>query len=340
MELPKAVHRVISRGREYFYYQAGRNTEFQGPRIRLPNDPHAPEFWTAIRQAQGLATGQTDGSLNTLIDQYLEWEGFKRLAPGSQYQYRRSLDIARKAWGNLPADGLRPKHVQIMMDGLAATPGKANDFRSAMRVLSDWAIARGKIEQSLAEGVKRYKIASGHKPWTPEQIASIDRLTGMVRRGVMIYLHTGQRGSDVVRLGPTHIDEGGFALTQRKTKRQVWCPIVPELASEMAAWERQPGPFLRQDNGKPYDRKLFWLHFTQQAKHIPELGGVTLHGLRCTAVINLRRRGLSTGQIGDITGMSLQTIERYCRFADTKSSGQAALISLSEHSKKRPRDAG
>lgn len=333
MALPKAVHRVISRGREYFYFQAGRNTPFQGDRIRLPDDPHTPEFWAAIRQAQGLGTGVIDGSVNALIDGYLSWEGFALLAAGTQYQYKRSFTIARKAWGNLDADGLRPKHLRIAMDGLAETPGKANAFLSTMQALSNWALERGKIEQSLVEGVKRYRVTSGHKPWTPDQIAAIDKLTGMVRRGVLLYLHTGQRGSDVVRLGPTHVDDGGFALTQRKTKRDVWCPIVPELAAEMATWERRPGPFLRQDNGKAYERKLFWLHFTQQAAHIPELAGVTLHGLRCTAVIKLRSHGLSTGQIGDITGMSLQTIERYCRFADRKSGGKAALISLSERSR-------
>jgi len=46
------------------------------------------------------------------------------------------------------------------------------------------------------------------------------------------------------------------------------------------------------------------------------------------AVIRLRREGLSSGQIGDITGMSLATIEKYCRFADRKTSGQAALLKL------------
>jgi hypothetical protein len=32
--------------------------------------------------------------------------------------------------------------------------------------------------------------------------------------------------------------------------------------------------------------------------------------------------------ISDITGMSMATIERYCRFADRKTSGQAVLVRL------------
>jgi hypothetical protein len=47
-------------------------------------------------------------------------------------------------------------------------------------------------------------------------------------------------------------------------------------------------------------------------------------------VINLRRASLEIAQIGDIVGMSLATIQRYCRFADAKKSGQAALIRLEE----------
>jgi hypothetical protein len=53
VELPTHVHRVVSRGREYFYYQFARGTPHQGERTKLPNDPQSAEFWTALRQAQG-----------------------------------------------------------------------------------------------------------------------------------------------------------------------------------------------------------------------------------------------------------------------------------------------
>jgi integrase len=216
-----------------------------------------------------------------------------------------------------------------MMDRLAETPAKANNFLGAMRALSAYARPRNLLLQAITEGVKPFELPGGHKPWTPEQVfAAHDRLSGVVRQGIMLYLYTGQCGSDIVRLGFAHIDDDGFSVCQRKTGREVWCPIVPELAAEIATWEKRPGPFLLQASGKPYSRKLFWEHFDRTRVDISELADVTLHGLRCTAVIRLRRAGLSTGQIGDITGMSLATIERYCRFADRKASGQAALAQL------------
>lgn len=51
-------------------------------------------------------------------------------------------------------------------------------------------------------------------------------------------------------------DGGGFSLPQKKTGVKPWCPIFPELESEMAAWDRRPGPFLLQKEGKSKD-KLF-----------------------------------------------------------------------------------
>lgn len=336
MDLPSAVHKVRARGREYFYFQAGRNTEHEGPRIRLPDDPHTPEFWAAIRQAQGASNIAQADTMNGLIDAYLESPAFLKVRGTTQYQYKRSLDIARKAWGGLQATGLRPVHVQTVMDGLADTPSKANAFLSAMTILSGWARARDHIDQSLIEGVERYDRDGGHKPWTDKQqeVARL-KLKGMVRRGVFLYMYTGQRGSDVVRLGPTDIDDGGFSLKQWKTGREVWCPILPELAAEMETWERVPGPYIRQPNGKPITRARFSTFFKEQREKIPEIKDCTLHGLRATAVIRLRRSGLTTGQIGDISGMSLGTIERYCRFADRKISGKAALLSMTERPKNK-----
>lgn len=332
MSLPKSVHVVIARGREYFYFQAGRGTTHQGHRIRLPNDPHSPAFWEAIRRAQGgreADSGKSSaGTVNELVDLYMASPAYTGRADGTRYQYLQSIKIVRDAWGSAQVSILQPHHVQSIMDGFADRPGKANNFFTVMRALQAFARPRRLMLHSVTEGVKPYVSTGGHKPWTPEQIRAIDKLSGTIRRGILLYNYTGQRGSDVVRLGFTDIDDGGFSLRQRKTGRDVWCPIVPELAAEIATWEKRPGPFLKQDNGRPYTRKLFWKHFDDARADIPELADVTLHGLRCTAVIRLRRLGLEVPQISDIVGMSMATIDHYCRFADRKTSGKAALIQM------------
>jgi hypothetical protein len=155
-----------------------------------------------------------------------------KLADGTQRLYKRNLHRARKLWGKLPAKGLRPVHIRAEMQKLADTPGAANNFLSTMRALSAWARVTDQIDAPLCDGIKPYKMKGGHRPWTDEQTkAAHDHLTGEVRKGMILLLCTGQRGSDMVRLGPTMIDDGGFDLGwrgQQKTGERPWCPILPE----------------------------------------------------------------------------------------------------------------
>jgi integrase len=316
VELPKGVQRVVTRGKVYFYWHPGRGTAHAGKRIPLPPDPTTPEFWNALRQAQGIAGLVTVKTVGSVIDLFLVAKEFPK-HPDTAGMYERGLRILRAGFGDEPVETLRPSIIREIVQGMDETPGAANNFLGAIRAFSSWAVVHDHLPASITAGVKPYKSKGGHKPWTDAQIAAAhEHLTGMVRRGVMLELYTGQRGSDAVRLGPTFIDDGGFDLSQIKTGRPVWCPILPELAAEIATWERKPGPYLLQEHGKPFTRKLLSKHFNEQRKGIPELAGVTLHGLRATAVIRLRRAGLSTAQIEDVIGMSMAMITRYSRFAD------------------------
>jgi hypothetical protein len=168
--------------------------------------------------------------------------------------------------------------------------------------------------------------------------AAHEHLTGMVRRGVLLMLYSGQRGSDMVRLGPTMVDEGGFDLGhrgQQKTGVRPWCPILPELGTEMATWEKRPGPYVLTEQGKPFTRAYFAATFKKAVADIPALKDCTLHGLRATAVIRLKRAGLTEVVISDIVGMSIKMVSHYCRFENKRESGKAALVMLAEHAAKK-----
>lgn len=333
VDLPNGVHRVVSRAREYFYWHPGRGSKHPGARIRLPNDPSSPEFWIALRRAQGKDGTPVIQTLDDVIDLYLTSPAFLKLGKGTQAIYRRELKVARAGFGKRPASELRPGLIREVMEGLADRTGAANNFLGTIRALSKWGIARDYFTHALTTGVEPYPKTGGHKPWTPAQLAAAEKhLTGMVRRGWLLARYTGQRGSDVVRLGETFIDEGGFRLEQKKTGREIWCPIDDALAAEMRTWERVPGPYLRHSRGH-YTRSILDKHFAAQRDQIPDLAGCTLHGLRGTRVIELRRAGLTPLQIQDQVGMSLAMIERYCRFADKKASGKASVIALKERRK-------
>lgn len=344
--LPANVHAVRSGARVYYYWQEGRGTKQPGPRERLPDDPDSPEFRAEIRKRQGAAGHEAPGTFGAMVDAFLDFHRTSgRITAGTLDQYRRALRRAKDGWGAFPARGLRPFHVQQAMDGMSGTPGRANNFLAAMRAMSSWGRARDWTDWSITEGVSPYPKDGGHRPWTPAQIeAALAGLTGMVRRGVVLYLNTGMRGSDAVCMGWTDIEDGGFAYKARKTRRDVFCPILPELREEMATWQKRPGPLLYQEDGRakgrPYTRKLFSKHFAAQRDRIPELAGATLHGLRCTAVVRLKRAGLEVAQIGDIVGMSMPMIQRYCRFEDVKQSSLAAVVVLERVAADRKKNGG
>lgn len=332
--LPAGVHRVVSRGRVYYYFQPGRGTPLAGDRIRLPSDPHSPEFWIAVRQAQGLGGILQADTIGALADAYeAAWPTLPRkLSQGTKTKYKASLTVVRKAWGSLPAEGLRPSHVQALMDKLAATPGKANTVLDALRSMCRWAMGpRELLTRDPTLGVPHFEQGEGHKPWTPEQLAFADaHFTGMVRRGYVLMKYTGQRISDVVRMGWTDLDGNGISLPQKKTGVRPWCPIFPELEAEMATWDRRPGPFLLQANGKPFSTNGWWKAFDAVRGAHPVLADAVPHGLRAVAVIRLRQSGFTTSQIVDMVGMSPPMVERYSRHADRKAGGEAVLLSLAK----------
>ena len=92
----------------------------------FPNDPQSPEFWQAVRQAQGIVGPVPTDTIDALIDAYeTAWPTLPRkLSDGTQEQYRRSLRVVRDAWGDLRAEALRPSHVQALWRRSADNAGQ------------------------------------------------------------------------------------------------------------------------------------------------------------------------------------------------------------------------
>jgi predicted transcriptional regulator len=107
--LPKGVHRVVSRGRECLYFQAGRGTNHPGERIKLPSDT----------QVAGVLAGRAAGSglHRATADLYRQRAGLADAAaqaePATKEQYRRSLRVVRTAWGDVKAEALRKDHPEL-----------------------------------------------------------------------------------------------------------------------------------------------------------------------------------------------------------------------------------
>jgi integrase len=70
------------------------------------------------------------------------------------------------------------------------------------------------------------------------------------------------------------------------------------------------------------------------AKGITKLEGTTLHGLRATACVRLKREGFADSVISDMVGMSVAMVQRYTRFENKRATGKAVLALLAERKAK------
>jgi hypothetical protein len=329
VELPSGVHRVVSRGREYWSYHPGRGTANAGKRVRLPNDPQSPEFWAALRGLIG-TSGAAPFTFAAVIDEWVKSLERQNITEVTRRKYVNQIAVVRRFLGHHNPSAVKPPVVQKFLAQFNDIPSTGNGLLAVLRTLSNWGIGNGHLEHSLTVGVKGYKTEGGHEPWTEAQCAAAEKhLTGVVRRAYFLARYTGRRGVDVVQLHHGMIEDGkhdarGFRVVPQKTKRhklEIWCPIEDRLAAEMATWDRL---------GRYVPTSVHHLKrlLRQQKKHIPELAGVTFHGLRATRVVELRRAGLQPTQIGSVVGMSVPMIERYCRFSNAKENSEAAVAAL------------
>ena len=262
-------------------------------------------------------------------------------AEATKDQWARELKFASRpdCLGAVPLVEIRPALVQVYLDQLAGLPGKQTAALAAFRQVEKWAFVRDMLRQPLTTGVRVSKPQGGHKPWTEEQVALAEKYARPdIARAITLGANTGQRISDLVRMGPTDIerDHGidGINVIQEKTRRPVWVPILSPLAAAMETWERRPGPFLLRDrDGKPWVSKflsLAWMWERDHNRNLEELKreGLVIHGLRGHACVRLRRAGATTLEIASMVGMSLQMVKRYCRLSSQRESAVAAFYRL------------
>src|SRR5208282_3571439 len=82
-------------------------------------------------------------------------------------------------------------------------------------------------------GIKGPKVkARGFHSWTEQEIALFEErhpIGSKARLALALLLFLGQRKSDVVKLGPQHLDAGAIRLVQTKTRAELEIPVLPVL---------------------------------------------------------------------------------------------------------------
>jgi integrase len=214
-----------------------------------------------------------------------------------------------------------------------ATPAAANHILRMFRLLGRHAFETGRLLADPTVGVRRLKEAKqGFPTWTEEDIARFEERwpSGTKPRlAFALFLYTGQRRSDVVRMARHDLRDGLLQVRQQKTGKEVWIPLHSALRAELEQLPPGQGVFLLTEAGRPFSPNGLYNNMVEWARLAGVPKGRSPHGLRKAAAVRLAEAGATSQEIMAITGhTTLAEVERYTRDAAQKRLAERAMARL------------
>jgi len=336
--LPKFVHGFLDRhGKPRFYFRRPGFKQFP-----LPGLPWSPEFMRAYEEAlagQPLLIGSErvkPGTIRALAVSYYNSVAFRSMKPSTQSVYRniierfcRETDKEGREYGDKRAATLQREHVVKLMAARAQKTGRANGLRKAVRAMMKHAVEIGLRADDPTRDVRAIRVKSdGFHSWTDAEIAQFENrhpIGSRARLALALLLYTGQRRSDVVRMGRQHIRDSVLHIRQQKTGAELAIPVHPDLAAIVAETPADHLTFLTTQFGQSFKTTGFGNWFREQCD-VAGLKHCSAHGLRKAAARRLAEAGCTEHEIAAITGhASLREVSRYTKAADQKRLAAAAM---------------
>ena len=277
----------------------------------------------------------------------MESPKFQGYSAATRDCWGRELRLAERpdTLGALSIHEIRPALVQRFLDGLANRPGKAVASLAVLKQVEKWALVRDRLPYPITTGCEVEGSDGGHEPWSDEQVMLAEAYAKPhLARIITLAANTGQRGSDLVKMRWTDVEEyegrRGVNVVQQKTGREVWIPLTETLERAMEDWNRQPGFIALGPTGTPWARKQLSDAWGSERDSNPALAplseaGLHLHGLRATVCIRLKRAGATILQIADMVRMSPAMVARYCRLSVQRENALAAVVHLDRTARER-----
>lgn len=297
--------------------------------VPLPGEPGSAAFLRAYHAAIDAPPpprqGPAPGTLNALAVSYYASARFTDLRATTQAHYRRLVEHLRAKHGDKPVALLDGQGVRRLLADHTGRPAAANHTLRILRLLCAHGVEAGLLREDPTLGVKRRRYdVQGYRTWSEAEIAQFEERhpSGSVARlAFALLLYTGQRRSDVVRMGRQHVSDGMIDVRQVKTGRRLKLPIHPALAAELARVPQGQLTFLARQDGTARTSNGFYNTFRDWCAEAGLPTGLSPHGLRKAAARRLAESGATVHEIAAITGhRSLQEVAVY-----TEAAEQAAL---------------
>ena len=287
----------------------------QGRKVRIRELATVEEFMPAYRTAletpnrsvKSSPKAPAPGSLSWLVQSYYGCPEFLGLHQSTRTKRRAILDGICRDHGGKPFARMETKHVRLQIrDPKRATPEAANGRVKALRQVFKWACEVGYATTNPARDVPMLPSNNpdGFHAWTREEVHQYmeQHPSGSKPRlALALFLFTGVRISDAVKLGPQMVRAGNLIFTEEKNRtkkpkhREV--PILPVLRAELDASPSGHLAYLVTEWGRPYaSPKAFANRFKSwcvQAK----LSHCTAHGLRKAGATFAAEHGATEHQL-------------------------------------------
>lgn len=258
-----------------------------------------------------------------LVVQYYESSAFKEISDGYQIVRRGILDKFCEKHGHKKYAELRPRHIRKLRDAMMERPGAANNLLKALRQVFKYAVNYDLLDTNPVAVVERLKAKNkdGFHAWTLEEIGQFESrhpIGTKARLAFAILLYTGQRRSDIVKMGRQHVKDGWMTVIQQKTEKRIEIPVLDKLQSIIDASQTGDLTYLVTEYGKPFTGNGFgnWFRDRCDEAGLPQCSA---HGVRKAAASYLADIGCTIHEIMSITGHDTITeVQRYTKSAQQR----------------------
>jgi integrase len=313
------------------------------PKVMLPGSIGSVEFLAAYHAclrgeqpapaAAEMKARSGPGTINAAVALYLDSNAFMQFGKSTRALRRTILKKFCGLVGDKALALLDCKYIDRLLENVPLV-GVRRTLLITIRPFLEWAVKQQMIELDPTAGI-RIKVpkTDGHHTWTEDEIAAFEArwpIGTPERLALALLVHTGQRRSDVLRMGRQHVRDGILTIKQKKTGVEVSMPVHPELAAAIAACPNEHLTFLTTGRGAPVGEREFnrWFRAAVLAAGLPE--SCVPHGLRKAFCRRLADLGVPPHRIAALSGhLTLKEVMRYTEKYDRRlaaKEGMAVLV--------------
>lgn len=290
---------------------------------RLDGEYGSTEFIASLAAAQEKPATRSAGTLSGLIRDFEKTAKWRKLADGTQKEYRRIFKFWDGKFGTVPhkaleAKGFRQKVLEWHDEFSEEKPREADNRVTVLARVLSWGERDGPLHANVLDGFERaYASDRSEKIWEPEHIEAFMAVANdEMKLAMMLALHTGQRHADIRHMAWGNYDGSAIRIRQQKARRKgatpplITIPCTAALKETLDGLPKRGALIMPTKTGRAFQKRYLselWEETVIAAGLAPL--GLHFHDLRGTTVTLLAEADCNLGEIAAITGHSARSAQ-------------------------------